>query len=185
LEHEVAELVRAAARRDARGARAFVELIRRFEPSVLAVALAICGRGDEAGEIAQEAFLRAWKHLAGLKQPERFAAWIMEIARNAALDLLRQRPRSAVEPGPEIVDHGVAEPAEKIEAIERKQRLRAALAELDDLSRQIVMLRYFQDLSSREIGQMLDLSPAAVDMRLSRARQMLRVRLAHAEERRV
>lgn len=181
MEEEVQQLVQAAAGRGARGKRAFVELIRRFEPAALAVALGICGRGDDAGEIAQEAFLRAWKGVGQLKQPERFGGWLMEIVRNLALDRAGQNARFNGEPTHDLADPRGIDPAHAMDEEDSQRQLRAALAELDDVSRQIVMLRYYQTLSSREIGEILNLSPAAVDMRLCRARQTLREKLAAKE----
>ncbi|MGA2229328.1 MAG: sigma-70 family RNA polymerase sigma factor [Tepidisphaeraceae bacterium] len=181
MEEEVEQLVRAAAGRGARGEKAFVELIRRFEAAALAAALGICGRGDDAGEVTQEAFLRAWKGIGRLRQPERFGGWILEIVRNLALDRAGRQARFEGEVAEELADPRGIDPATALQHEDSQRQLRAALAELDDLSRQIVMLRYYQTLSSREIGETLNLSPAAVDMRLSRARQTLREKLAAKE----
>jgi RNA polymerase sigma-70 factor (ECF subfamily) len=174
LEKGVEELVFAAGRRDNRGERAFVELIRRFEPSALAVALAICGHRDRAAEIVQEAFLRAWKRLENLDRAARFGPWLMQIVRNLATDEHRRNAIRKFEPTPEIPDPRAVNPFDGLDRRESAERLREAIGKLDEISRQIVVLRYFQNLGSREIGQLLDLSGPAVNVRLSRARQFLR-----------
>jgi RNA polymerase sigma factor (sigma-70 family) len=177
LEQEVRELVIASARRDNGSERAFVELIRQFEPLALAIALAICGRSDGAAEVVQEAFLRAWKRLADLEQPGRFGPWLMQIVRNLAKDEHRRNALRKSEPTPEMPDPRAVDPYDGIDRRESAERLREAIEKLDEISQQIVGLRYFQNLGSREIGQLLDLSATAVNARLCRARQFLRERL--------
>ena len=144
---------------------------------MLAVALAVSGEGQMAGDLAQEAFLRAWQKLGNLQDPSRFGAWICGIVRRLAIDFRRkQKPpieqeRSAQQ-GPDV----------PLQQREQRQQIAEALARLDDVSRCVVVLRYYEELSSREIGQMLDLSAAAVDMRLSRARRELREHLSFLAE---
>jgi RNA polymerase sigma-70 factor (ECF subfamily) len=181
LETTVAELVAAALHRNPLGEKAFVELIRRHEPAALAVALALCGRGESAADVVQESFLKAWQNLEKLRQPHRFGPWVLSIVRNQAAD---QRRRTAsrggtnhLRPSIDLVDSRAVSPIEALEQRQNKDRLRLALAELDETSAQIITLRYFQNLSSREIGQLLDLTPDAVDMRLWRAKEFLRAKL--------
>jgi RNA polymerase sigma factor (sigma-70 family) len=77
----------------------------------------------------------------------------------------------------------VQDPAAGLEQSESRQRLDTALGELDDLTRTIVVLRYYDNLNSQQIGEMLDLSPAAVDMRSWRGRNELRQKLCPADAR--
>ncbi|HET6882925.1 MAG TPA: sigma-70 family RNA polymerase sigma factor [Pirellulales bacterium] len=163
---------------------AFADLITRFERTALAVAYAVLGDDDRAGESVQEAFVRAWQRLDELREPERFGAWLCGIVRHLAHDARRRaarecRARAAV---PVVHYAGrTSDPAVRLEERETARRLTDALAELDELSRTAVMLRYYDGLSSKEIGRLLDLTPAAVDMRLMRARQALRRELAGDE----
>ncbi|HEV3024181.1 MAG TPA: sigma-70 family RNA polymerase sigma factor [Pirellulales bacterium] len=159
---------------------AFAELIRRFERPALAIAFAVLADGDAAGDAVQDGFVRAWRRLAELRQPERFGAWLCGIVRNLARDEqrrcrreLRVREQAALL----AVRGGEADPAAECSRRENDERLAAALAHLDELSRAAVTLRYYEGLSSKKIGEILDLSAAAVDMRLLRARQFLRERL--------
>src|SRR5882762_4685241 len=95
LDDAVEHLVRQAQRRDA---RSFAALIARYERSVLAVAYAAVGDGDRAADAAQEAFLRAWRKLESLKEPQCFGNWLLGIARNVALDAGRKLRRQPAEP---------------------------------------------------------------------------------------
>jgi len=171
LDEAVEHLVRQAQRGDA---RAFSALIARYERSVLAVAYSATGDSDRAADASQEAFLRAWRKLEMLKEPQCFGNWLLGIARNVALDAGRKLRRQPVEP---LADQDVptkADPLAGMHQREQSDRISAALQQLDDLSRSAVVLRYYENLSSREIGQLIGLSPAAVDMRLMRARQQLK-----------
>lgn len=171
------ELVDRACRRDP---AAFSRLIASYERTALAIAFAIVGDPAAAGDAVQEAFLKAWRCLAELKDPDRFPGWLAQVVRNAALDARRRRPA----PTHDIDTLSIPfthDPAAGLERSESRQRIEAALAELDDVTRSVVVLRYYDSLSSRQIGQLLDLSPAAVDMRLSRGRQELRLKLCPAD----
>lgn len=171
---DIAALVRQAAGGDR---AAFARLIDLHERTVLGVAYAVVGCGATAADVAQEAFLRAWQRLGELDDPGKFPAWLGRIVRNLAVDAVRRRPRR--EHATDAADlrdrpDGHADQHDRIERDERRRQVAAALAELDETSRMIVTLRYFQGLSSRQIADVAGLSPAAVDMRLSRARGQLR-----------
>lgn len=169
------ELVRRAQRRDA---GAFAVLVRRYERAALSVALAGTGDGDAAGDVAQDAFVRAWERLGDLREPERFGPWLVGIIRNLAAD---HRRRGARRHSEALTDDtpppAASDPADEASRTEVRRSVAAALDELDAVSRSAVVLRYYDGMSSREIGRLLELSPAAVDMRLMRAREQLRSRL--------
>ena len=184
------EVVRRAQRRDA---AAFAQLIERHERAALSVAFGVLGDGNASGDAVQEAFVRAWERLADLKEPARFGPWLCGIVRNLAIDQLR---RCRNEPRPGCNAPAVKElrhdgrhpgqsygddPAEQMSRRERRDAVAAALDALDEVSRSAVVLRYYDGLSSKQIGELLDLAPAAVDMRLTRARRVLRDRLDSTE----
>jgi RNA polymerase sigma-70 factor (ECF subfamily) len=162
-------------------AEAFARLIRRYERVALSVAFGVLGKGDAAGDVVQETFLRAWQRLSELKTPAHFATWICGIARNLAIDQRRRGKHSklAADVGEiDLLAEGAGQwsenPLEELDRREQHALVAKALDSLDEVTRPIVTLRYYNDLSSKEIAQLLQLSPAAVDMRLSRARQQLR-----------
>lgn len=174
MEADLAQLVDRSRRGE--GA-AFGELIRRCERTALAVAYAQLGDGHRAADAVQEAFLKAWRKLSDLDDSNRFMAWLCGIVRNVAIDHLRGRKMVALEKAPQHLwlhdPHAAARN-------EMSGEISAALAALDESSRAAVVLRYYENLSSREIGDLLGISAAAVDMRLSRARQELKRLLAPA-----
>jgi RNA polymerase sigma factor (sigma-70 family) len=188
---EVGQLVERARRKDA---AAFGQIVRRYERVVLSVAFGVLGDASAAGDVTQETFVRAWQRLGDLKDPASFGPWLCGIARNLAVDARRKRQRepkagsdavanaaqapAASAPFPRLVADG---PLEEVGRREQREQIAAALDSLDDVSRQAVVLRYYEDLSSKQIGELLGLAPAAVDMRLMRARRQLRQRLGHAE----
>jgi RNA polymerase sigma-70 factor (ECF subfamily) len=174
------QLVRQSQQRDP---AAFTQLIRRYERMALSVAFSALGGapgdGERAGDVVQEAFVRAWERLVDLKEPGSFGPWLCGIVRNLAIDTLR---RSRLRPvaDPENVDplqRVAPDPHDELDLQEQRRLVAEALQELDETSRPVVVMRYYQDLSSKEIGEALGIAPAAVDMRLSRARQLLRRKL--------
>jgi len=174
LTEDLSDLVLRAAKGEA---TAFEVLISRFERSALAVAYAQLKDADRAGDAVQEAFLRAWQELPKLKEAARFAGWLMQIVRNAAIDLRRR-----IKPTVEFPEWEAAKPDVDPVAIslaaESAERVKEALDTLDETTRAAVMLRYYEGLPAKEIAVLLEMSPAAVDMRLSRARGQLREQLA-------
>jgi RNA polymerase sigma factor (sigma-70 family) len=162
---------------------AFADLIRQHERTALAIAYASVGDASTAGDIAQEAFLRAWQRLGELKDPARFSAWLARIVRNLAADQTRKRSFQQVADVQQLEDLGpiAMDPSAQLDRQELSDRMNAALSTLDDVTRLAVVLRYYDEMPSKRIGELLDLSPAAVDMRLSRARAELRGKLAWAD----
>ena len=173
LDDEVQELVFRARKRDA---DAFAMLIDRYGRSALAVAYAVLHDSDRAGDAVQEAFLKAWTELPRLQEAVKFAGWLMQIVRNAAIDLHRKL-RPTVNEFPDLATKTPG-PVLMGEMMERDAQIKTALESLDETTRTVVMLKYYDGLSSKEIGEQLDMNPAAVDMRLSRGRGLLREKLA-------
>lgn len=187
------EVVRRAQRKDA---AAFAQLIGRHERAALSVAFGVVGDATGAGDVVQEAFIRAWERLPDLKkEPARFGPWLCGIVRNMAIDAIRRarsEPRaSSATPamrdarsrergngdGPAGGHAYSLDPSQDLARRERDDAVAVALAALDDVSRSAVVLRYYDGMSSKQIGDLLGLAPAAVDMRLTRARRQLRERL--------
>jgi RNA polymerase sigma-70 factor, ECF subfamily len=169
LEQDVIELVSRARRRDA---DAFAALIERYERTALSVAFAQLHDSHRAGDAVQEGFLRAWQELPRLQESAKFGGWLLQIVRNAAIDQ-RRRIRPSTPEFPELATREI-DPARALEQSERSRKVKEALEVLDEATRTAVVMRYYEGLSAKEIGEALEMSPAAVDMRLSRARGQLR-----------
>jgi RNA polymerase sigma-70 factor (ECF subfamily) len=162
-------------------ATAFGELIAQFERTALAVAYGVLGDSDRSGETVQEAFMRAWQRLKELRHPQRFAPWLCGIVRNLAHDAQRRacREHRARAAAPVALYASRADdPAAHLEDCENEQRLALAMDKLDETTRTAVVLRYYEGMTSKQIGVVLDLPSAAIDMRLMRARRTLRRELA-------
>ncbi len=154
---------------------AFAELLARFEGPALSTAYAILLNPEAARDAAQEGSMKAWQNLGTMKEPEKFGGWFCGIVRNAAID---QRRKS--NPVPKVATDHIHNPAAMAEQKELFGQIHKTLQQLDESTRTIVMMRYFDDLPTKQIAALVDLSPGAVDMRLSRARQELRGLLAGA-----
>ena len=156
----------------------FAELVRRYERPVRAVALDVVGNYHMATDVSQDALVRAYERLAGLRRPEAFGQWLMKITRRCALDSVRQKAREArlktkINPTPE-------NPNGQID--EDKQRLLAAVVKLPKGEKQVVMLRYFGENSVNDIAEILGRNVGTVTKQLSRARVRLRKILERSEK---
>jgi len=178
---------------------AFEELLRRHQATVFRIARHMLGSPEDAEEIAQEAFLKAYDHLDRFEECSRFSTWLTRIAVNAALMKLRQRRSRPTVPLPEehVDDRGalpqtIADWRPNPEQIYGTRQLRDILARaLDTLPqtyRAVFLLRDVEEFSVKETADILGLTLSAVKTRLRRARLQLRERLsvyfAHPQERR-
>jgi len=158
-------------------------LVRHHVGSVRGCVLAVLGPTPELDDLVQESLLRGIEGLASLRDPERFGPWLRGIARHLAIDRIRRRP-----PAEARLD-GVAEPAAPESAPpavegEEAAELWRSIAALSEPLREALHLFYGARLGYAEIGARLGITPAAVNRRLTRARQQLRERLeARKEER--
>lgn len=149
-------------------------LVVRYSRSVRALCLARLGSGHDIDDLVQESFLRAFKGLRRLKEKARFGAYLHRIARNVCVDWLRRHRRDPASLEDQPVDLSVAtdDPVDVRE--ERMQTLRMLVGRLPLALREAVMLFYFDNRSYVQIAECLDISEAAVNQRLHRARVALR-----------
>ena len=168
--------LRAIAQAKKGDADAFAFLVETYETSVYRLALRMCGNAHDAEEVAQEAFVSAWKGLPAFRGESKFSSWLYQLTTNAAIDFLRRekRHRAAVpiedEPEPTSPDT----PQQAVEEGEVRQALQQALDSLTPEHRQIFLLRQMRQLSYEEIGRLLGLESGTVKSRLSRAKKQLR-----------
>ncbi len=158
----------------------FAVLVKRYERPVRAVALDVLGDYHSATDVSQDAFVRAYERLAGLRKPEAFGHWLMKITRRCALDSARRRPK---ETRLEIRLRRTAvieNPNGRLD--EDKQRLLAAVVKLPGAEKQVVMLRYFGDNSVNDVANSLGRSVGTVTKQLSRAHRRLRKILERSEK---
>jgi RNA polymerase sigma-70 factor (ECF subfamily) len=163
---------------------AFEELVRRWAGRILALCHAKVGRRDVAEDMAQEALLRAYRALGTLTDPEKFPSWLYGIALRACLDWLKAKERSTIpfsvldpERNPDSYLSGRSDGEPSIDREDERQHLLAQVEALPDEFREVVMLYYYEDTTYRDIAALLNVSPATINARLTKARALLRERL--------
>jgi RNA polymerase sigma-70 factor (ECF subfamily) len=154
-------------------------LVVAHHAAVYRYACRLCGCPIEAEDLVQQAFLIAHQKLHQLRDPQRACSWLLAVLRSCFLKSIRKaRPVPAQNVYLEVDQVAVETPV--VEEIDREQ-LAAALAELPDEFRLVLMMFYFEELSYQEIAQELEIPIGTVMSRLSRAKGHLRRRLAPAE----
>lgn len=132
---------------------------------------------DLALDIAQEAFLRLWKHWeAGEEKIENPRAWLLRVARNLAEDYAKSAFRRNGTCPPQLLNGVQAHqqlPLDSMEQAELFAQIRSTLEELPEGDRDILTLRYALEYDAAKIAELLEINATAVHMRLSRARQKL------------
>jgi RNA polymerase sigma-70 factor, ECF subfamily len=164
-------------------ATAFDQLMLRWDRKIRGAAYRVLGSDDEAREVTQEAFLKAFRHLPSFKEEARFSSWLYQIALNLCRDRLRRRR------GREFVSlDAVAEAApaafraepsalDLVEAQDLSRAIASAVETLSEEQREVVVLKEYQGLTFPEIAEVLGVPVSTVKTRLYRALSQLRVRL--------
>jgi RNA polymerase sigma-70 factor (ECF subfamily) len=167
----------------------FYQLIRPYERRVYATAFAVLHNPADAEEVAQEALLKAFKHIGQFRAEARFSTWLIQITVNEARMRRRKNHAEVMEA---IVGHEDEEgsyipkdfadwreiPSETLERTEIRQKLGEALEALSQKYREVFVLRDMQHLSIEDTAKSLGITTASVKTRLLRARLMLRDLLA-------
>jgi RNA polymerase sigma-70 factor, ECF subfamily len=152
---------------------AFEQLVERHRDVVFRTAARIVGH-DDAEDVTQDAFLRAFHRLDQFRGRSAFRTWLLQITQNAALNTLaraRRRPAENAPEPPEVPDRDpVRQPAKELERRERQQRLELKLGVLRPEYRSLLVLRDLEGLSYTEISEVLDMPLGSVKGRLHRAR---------------
>ncbi len=164
--------------------QAFEELVLRHKQRVLAVAQRITNNREDAEDVAQESFHKAFLHLDAFQEKSRFSTWLTRIAMNEAFMLLRRR-RGFIEVLPENLDDGMESgseafvdqgpnPEESCSQRERTQLLTEAINRLGPAIRTTIVLRDIEERSVKETAQILGASITAVKARVFQGRRKLR-----------
>ncbi|MFN8383925.1 MAG: sigma-70 family RNA polymerase sigma factor [Anaerolineales bacterium] len=170
------DLILRARRGDAEGREAFGELVTRYQTSVFNVCYRILHERDEAEDLAQEVFIRAYDRIHTFDIEREFGPWIRRVAANLCLNHLEGQKVTA-----ELDDERDADPAQLPESVqevrERSEQIRRALASLPAHYRIVVELRHYQELSYEEIAEELKIPLSDVKSHLFRARKILAEKL--------
>lgn len=158
----------------------FAALVDRYLPAAHAVCYAQLRNVTDAEDAAQDAFIKAYEALDGLREPAKFGPWLLSIARNVCRNHQRSRAREA-----ERIDALAAlgqEPDSQPADQDLRPVVRAQIDALDAIHREVLLLHYYGGRSIKDIAALLELSPDAVKKRLQRAREALSARmLQHLE----
>lgn len=153
-------------------------LVRRYLPAMEALAYSATGSRQDAEDIVQESFLKAFQGLDHLREPKCFGSWLGTIVKNTAQSFLKRRTHSA-----RPVLHPEARPATPGPTVEQREihaYLRREIGALDEKYRDVLLLHYFGGVSTGEIANVLNISRSAVLKRLERGRRALGARLVDA-----
>jgi RNA polymerase sigma factor (sigma-70 family) len=168
-------------------AEAAAALVRRFQGRVYGLALTIVGDPGAAEDVAQETFIRAWRHAGAYDARRgRVATWLLSIARNVAIDALRLRRLDPLDPHALVAlqtPSAEASPEERGIAATEVERLRGALARLPEEQRRAVVLAAILGRTAREISELESVPLGTVKTRLRSAMLKLRTALEVNDER--
>jgi RNA polymerase sigma-70 factor (ECF subfamily) len=163
---------------------AYAELAERWSARILAVCRSHLGRGDMAEDLAQESLVRALSALATLHDPEKFGPWLRGIAVRACLDWRKSKQAGQVSFSALDTPIGRFDPAgngsdvdDEVQLREDCERLRIAVEELPEAYRETLLLYYCQRVTYQELAELLGISRATINLRLTKARAMLREKL--------
>lgn len=167
---------------------AFSQLIVQYQVPLYNMALRMVGAPEDAADIAQEAFLRAWEKIRTLRDAP-FKSWLFQIAANLCYDHFRRRRRYGVMPDEDervakVVSLGIAipDPQERAEANERHRVVRESIAALEHDMRMAIVLRDVNGMSYDDIAAVLRVPLGTVKSRIARARAAVQERLQEHPE---
>ena len=166
---------------------AFGSIVEQYQSLICGITYSATGNLSKSEELAQETFLRAWKGLAGLKEPGKFRGWLCTIARNVVKTSIKQRGRDATDNAGRIddaeqIESGEPGPVERVISKEQQAIVWGALERIPETYREPIVLFYRQKQSIGQVAAGLGLSEDAVKQRLSRGRKMLKVEIATVVE---
>jgi RNA polymerase sigma-70 factor (ECF subfamily) len=172
---EVGDLVVRARQGDT---EAFEGLVRLHLGAAYTVALGVTNDPTDAEDVVQESFITALERIEDCKDPNRFSGWLLSIVRNRALNWRRAQAVRATAPLDDVkVAASTESPERDMSRTVLREDLTAALGELTELQRQVVLLHDLEGYKHREIGEMLGISEGASRFHLSTARALLRATL--------
>ncbi|WP_020470763.1 RNA polymerase sigma factor [Zavarzinella formosa] len=162
---------------------AYAQLARRWGHRIAAICHSKVRRADVADDLTQETLFRGYRSLNTLTDRDRFGTWLMGIAVRASLDWLKASERKTVvftALSPDKNVDGVSR-SDHVAELEHRDECRRLMREVECLPedlRQALMLYYYEDMTYRQLGELLGISAATVNARLTKARLILRERLS-------
>jgi RNA polymerase sigma-70 factor, ECF subfamily len=162
---------------------AFAAIVAEETPRLLRFATSILGSGQaESEEIVQEALIRLWRQADNWQPDGRIATWLHRVTYRLAIDVIRRRrPSVAIETVEDVLEDSALEPETRLIRAEDARALRDAVDALPERQKTAIVLCHFQGLAQAEAAAVMDVSEAAYESLLARARRRLRAALAGVE----
>lgn len=169
----------------------FNQLIVRWERPIYALAYRVIGREEDARDVVQETFLRAFRAIKGFKRQAKFSSWLYRIALNLCRDWIRRERRTPIVPTPEGIDPiemaTEIDPGPTVEEMawrgELTRSVEQAMKRLPEEQRTAIILKEYQGLTFQEISDLLGCPLSTVKTRLYQGLSVLRRELAQSERR--
>lgn len=173
------EIIAAVLRGETQG---FAQLVDRYQSYVFTLAFRMTQSREDAEEIAQDTFVKAYRSLADFKGSAKFSTWLYTIAHNTGITYLRKKKIQVQSIDEERGMHAADQQAsdmrsDRVEEKSRQQMVRKAISMLSADDAQLITLFYQGDQTLQEIGQVMGLDPNTVKVRLFRARQRLKEKM--------
>jgi len=168
-----AELVRRTLNGDP---EAYGDLVLHYSDYVYGLVYGLLGHREDALELVQTVFLRAYERLKDLREPDRFKSWLGLVATSQAKNRLRARRDVVTDQMPDVAS-GTAAPLERMIDAEERGRLREALRRIPEKNRMALVLRYQAGLGYQEIAETLEIAATTVRSRIYEGKKMLREHL--------
>jgi RNA polymerase sigma-70 factor (ECF subfamily) len=164
---------------------AFEILISNYEKKTYNIAFGLVGKEEDAKDIAQDTFIKAFKSIATFKEKSSFSTWLYRITINTSKDYLRKRKNTIafedINAQGEIKDEGL-QPQEQLEHMEERKLILSALKELKEEYSNVIILKDLNGFSYQEIADILDINLGTVKSRISRGRFQLRDILSQSSQ---
>jgi len=161
---------------------AFAQLIDRYQQMAFTLALSIVKNREDAQEITQDAFMKAYRSLADFREQSRFSSWLYRIVYNTAISGQRLKKDAFLDidsTAAKYSSENRVEASDKLETRDRKVLLKQAIAQLDEDDAFIIILYYYKELSIEEIQQITGISNSNIKVKLHRSRKRLFQTLEH------
>ncbi len=165
---------------------AYTFLVEKYKQMVFTISLRIVKNREEAEEVSQDVFVKAYKNLANFKGDSKFSTWLYKIAYYSSLDVLKRNKRQIKSDNIDTLYEGdlgnVQDALKYLHDKDRKKVINKALLKLNEDERIILTLFYFEELPLKEISKVVNLSVDNIKVKLFRSRNKLATILKHVIE---
>ena len=168
---------------------AFAEIVDLYKDKIYQLCYRMLGNAHEAEDIAQEAFIRAFVNIHTYDMSKKFSTWLYRIATNLSIDRIRKKKPDYYLDAEVSGTNGLtmysqvsadgALPEDELETMELQATIQQEILKLPDKYRTVIVLKYIDELSLKEIGDILDIPIGTVKTRIHRGREALRKQLRH------